>query len=432
MKFFVFSKKGTSTADEAGVGLEDRITVTEPDTLKQLKMIDLQERDLRTIAKFQPVVKESITDVVTAFYDTILQVEELGKIIKSHSTVDRLRSTLEKHLIELFAGKIDDDFLTIRKQVAKRHFMIGLQPRWYLSAFQNLQNSLFSLVFKNIEEPDEQQQLLRSITRVLSFETQLVLEAYENENIREREAQYGRVKQEVKDKILLISEELLALSEQTNASVNVLVRDSHDVNKTVSVNNGKTIETKELADQGEKRMFTLSGHIGEIDHLTKQAEESINMLNQSLKQITEFVKLVHKIADQTNLLSLNSAIEAARAGEHGKGFAVVANEVRKLADQTKTSISEIDAIVTTSNQYMDVVVKSLRNVQDAVQMGKEESTSTKGAFLEIVASMDENLTGTAEVDQKMKHLVAVIEEIGQATERVTLSAEQLNEASTTF
>ena len=408
------------------------IDLSEPQALMQLAMIDLTERDLKLIHAFQPIVELHIDELVDSFYDTILKVEELKSIIQSHSTIDRLRTTLKTHMIELFSGKIDKGFLEVRLRVAKVHFHIGLQPRWYLSAFQNLQNSLFSLVYQNVQKQTDQQAFLLAISKVLSFEQQIVLEAYENENLREREGQYDRVKTEIKNKILVISEELLALSEQTNAAVTVLVNDSHKVNVSVNNNNEKTFKTKELANGGQTRMFSLSENIRSIYEVSQKAEESIVMLEQSLKKITEFVKLVHNIADQTNLLSLNSAIEAARAGEHGKGFAVVANEVRKLADQTKSSINEIDVIVNTSNEYMETVLKSLQEVQSVVRTGKDESELTTKAFLEIVTSMDDSLKGTVEVDEKIKHLVEVIAEIGQATSRVTESAEMLNEASSSF
>jgi heme-based aerotactic transducer len=80
---------------------------------------------------------------------------------------------------------------------------------------------------------------------------------------------------------------------------------------------------------------------GILDVSSEQVKLKVNIidlteydLNQSFSSITEFVKLVQGMADQTNLLSLNSAIEAVRAGEHDNGFAVVSNEVRKLAEQT--------------------------------------------------------------------------------------------------
>lgn len=429
---FKFRKKEVDIWTLDANYIEGRIEVSDSQVLKQLIMIDLSERDLGVIHAFQPIIEGHIDEVVNSFYDTILKVDDLKSIIQQYSTIDNLRMTLKQHMIEMFNGRIDESFLAVRLRVAKVHFRIGLQPRWYLSAFQNLQNTLFSLVYRYVPIHTDQQTLLLALTKVLNFEQQIVLEAYENENKHEIEGQYEKLKTEVKYKILGISEELLALSEQTSAAVTVLVSDSRNVDESVKNNNLKTYNTKNLANSGQERMFSLSKNIQSIEDVTKKAEESIEMLNRSLKQITEFVKLVHNIADQTNLLSLNSAIEAARAGEHGRGFAVVAEEVRKLSDQTKSSIAEIDTIVSTSNEYMTTVLESLNEVQQVVQNGKKESESTTNAFLEIVASMDESLSGTVEVDGKIKHLVEVIDEIGQATFRVTESAEMLNEASSSF
>lgn len=155
----------------------------------------------------------------------------------------------------------------------------------------------------------------------------------------------------------------------------------------------------------------------------------IQLLNQSNQQITESVKLVHSIADNINLLSLNSAIEAARAGEHGKGFAVVAQEVKKLSEQTKEMIAQIDGIVQSSNGYMQDVVKSIIEVKEIIRHGEKDSSDTKKSFQEIIQAVDNNLKGTSDIKRYIQSFVAVIDEIEQTTEHVSQQAERLNETA---
>ena len=119
--------------------------------------------------------------------------------------------------------------------------------------------------------------------------------------------------------------------------------------RTVVVNNAE--ETVQLAGQ------------------LKQISEVIATLEQNTDSIGSILETIHGIADQTNLLALNAAIEAARAGEQGRGFAVVAEEVRTLAQQTQTSSSEIQKVLTRFQE-------DARLARSAIEAGEQQASSS--------------------------------------------------------
>lgn len=128
-----------------------------PSVLNQVDMIHLTIEDLCIIRSLQEQVKEHLTQIVGDFYKNLENEPSLMKIIKDNGSVDRLKKTLHRHMFEMFSGTIDDAYIKQRYIIAQVHVRIGLQPKWYMSAFQDLLQSLIIHVISNIKNIEQYQ-----------------------------------------------------------------------------------------------------------------------------------------------------------------------------------------------------------------------------------------------------------------------------------
>lgn len=396
---------------------------------EQIRMIALTQDDLKLIKAIEPMVRRHIDSIIEQFYTTILHVEELKQIIHEHSTLDRLKQTLLAHLLDMFNGTIDAEYVAKRMKIANVHVRIGLSPKWYMGAFQNLLNSFMNMVNAEVPDREECLRIDEVIAKLMNLEQQIVLEAYEAENIRQREMEYGRVKLELKGKMGALSEELAALTEQTSASVQELVASSIEIRSSFQFKLEQAKSMQGLTEEGRTGIHQLDDRIDGIRRTSEKMTVTVSQLSDSSSQIAGIMNLVKEIADQTNLLSLNAAIEAARAGSHGAGFAVVASEVKKLADETKASAETIRRLITDSERFMQEVVAAITEVRAMIDQGRQESSAASQIFNRIYESMQLNIRDLNKTDHDVESLVQVIEEIGMSSTKVAASAEMLNHAA---
>jgi methyl-accepting chemotaxis protein len=270
------------------------------------------------------------------------------------------------------------------------------------------------------------------------------------------------------EQVTASSEELTATAgqsaraiEEIAKAIEEIARGASDQAKNTEVGSVKGTQLGETMANDQKEMQHLNlasdkvsklvdeGLI-EIDSLTKIAKESndatqivqqgIMKTNTSAKKIEAASQVIASIADQTNLLALNAAIEAARAGEAGRGFAVVADEIRKLAEQSSSSTSTIDEVVSELQTNSNDAVRVMERV---LAIMKEQSLSvevTQNKYIEISGAIKKSEDAVQALNQSsiemdnmkdqimdtLVNLASIAEENSASTEEVSAAVEEQN------
>jgi len=168
------------------------------------------------------------------------------------------------------------------------------------------------------------------------------------------------------------------------------------------------------AQEGNEGLKGIDATMVKMEEATGSIVTKLQVLNDKASNIAGVVKTINKVADQTNLLSLNAAIEAEKAGEYGSGFAVVATEIRRLADQTAVATFDIAQMV-----------KDVQSAISAAVMGIDKFAEDAHSSVKDVNLISEQLAGVIEQVEVIKPQV---ETLTEGIEAQTLGANQISEA----
>jgi methyl-accepting chemotaxis protein WspA len=222
--------------------------------------------------------------------------------------------------------------------------------------------------------------------------------------------------------------EIAATTAQVGATSREISATSRELGRTMAEVAAVADQAADLASSGQAGVTRM----GETMQHVMDAASAINMrlgvLNEKAGNINQVVTTITKVADQTNLLSLNAAIEAEKAGEYGRGFAVVATEIRRLADQTAVATYDIEQMVKEVQAAVSAGVMGMDKFAEEVRRGMHEIQQVSGQLSAIIEQVQALAPRFEAVSEGMQAQTTGAEQITQALAQLTDSVQQTVES----
>ncbi len=195
-----------------------------------------------------------------------------------------------------------------------------------------------------------------------------------------------------------------------------------ELENTIDEVAGIAERTTESAASGQQELSKMGSTMQQIEEAAASIAAKFEVLNEKARNIDSVKETINKVADQTNLLSLNAAIEAEKAGEYGRGFSVVANEVRRLADQTAVATLDIEQMVKEMQSAVSSGVLSMDKFTAQVRRSSEDVNQVSSELTQIIDEVQE-LTPRFESVQEGMHFQS------QGAEQIKTAMMQLSESA---
>ena len=212
------------------------------------------------------------------------------------------------------------------------------------------------------------------------------------------------------------------------AAVKEISATSHELMRTMGDVQKSAVQAGELATAGQGELAGMQHAMQGLAESTESISSRLSIISERANNINLAVITITKVADQTNLLSINAAIEAEKAGEAGRGFLVVAREIRRLADQTAAATLDIERIVKEMQQSVTAGVMEMDKFNEQVRRGVDDVGQIGGKLNAVIASVQHVLPRFQQVTEGMSAQALGAEQIRETMAQLSEGATQTSDS----
>jgi CHASE3 domain sensor protein len=358
-----------------------------PKAIEQMQMLIVDGAQHERVSQLQPLIEAKLAE--------LKQTIDLRKAGREQECKQMVLSDRGKEIMDKFRAKLDEidraeeELLSLRRAKAKRTTE-DLNAFNWLSGLGVLCAAIFGGVYLS-------RNVVGSIARVIH--TLAATTAQLSAAVEEHEA--------------IAADQAAAVVEisTTTEELNASFRQVSDQSENALFRASGALDTANAG--GTKVQATLLG-VQNLEEKVRAVAEQISRLKEHTTQIGAITSFVTEVANQTNMLALNAAVEAARAGEHGRGFAVVAAEIRKLAEQSKTSAVRITALVGDTQTASRATSEASEEGISEVERVRRLTDETAEAFESIANAMHSVVESTQQASLNVRQQMMAVGQVAEA------------------
>ncbi len=371
-------------------------------------------------------------------------------ISRATTAVLRLEDKVALTLDEMLKARIDTFYVDVGKTLAMVtvSLLVVLAIALFISngitgpldevveAADQIAEGDLTMNVSSLERADEMGNLLRALQRMVRSLNDIVGQVQKsglqvNTSVNQISVT-GKQQQTTATEIASTATEIGATAKEISATSLELVNMMKDATAVAE-------DTATLAGKGQEGLSRMRETMTQLTDAAGLIQTKLGVLNEKAANINQVVTAITKIADRTNLLSLNAAIEAEKAGEYGRGFSVVATEIRRLADQTAVATYDIEQMVKEMQSAVSAGTLGMNQTAEDIRNGVKEVQAVGAQLAQIIqqvqalaprfelvnSGMQSQATGGQQISDSLSQLTKSVQQTAQSLEQSNQAIEQL-------